>query len=70
MNLGSEQYEKDSDMSTANQTEGQIPFDHMKAEDWCKFLCEKTQFEEKRKLTERSDYAWGNGPGVDSARYI
>ena len=22
-------------MSTANQTEGQIPFDQMKAEDWC-----------------------------------
>ena len=34
-------------MSTANQTEGQIPFDHMKAEDWCKFLCEKPQFADK-----------------------
>ena len=57
MNLGSEQYEKDSDMSTANQTEVQIPVDQLNAEDWCELLCEKTQFEEKRKLTERSDYA-------------
>ena len=57
MNLGSEQYEKDSDMSTANQTEVQIPVDQLNAEDRCELLCEKTQFEEKRKLTERSDYA-------------
>ena len=82
-------------MSTANQTEVQIPFDQMNAEDWCKLLCKQPRFanrcpwekldesncrkllcrqpqfamnkpfrgendemrEEKRKLTERSDYA-------------
>ena len=59
MNLGSEQYEKDSDMSTANQTEGQIPFDKMNAEDWCMLLCEKPQFADRcpwKKLDERY---WG-----------
>lgn len=34
-------------MSTANQTEGQIPFDQMVAEDWCELLCEKPQFADR-----------------------
>ena len=39
--------EKDSDMPTENQTEGEIPFEQMDGNTWCELLCKQPQFADR-----------------------